>query len=375
MRPVRLLCLAAIWFVLLPMPVRAAPPAVSADAAVLMDAATGQVLYAKNAHQRRAPASTTKILTALLALQRGNLARPVRIPAEAARTPGSSMHLRAGQRFTLADLLEGLLLPSGNDASVAIARAVGGSVPSFVREMNRTARKLGALDSHFVNPSGLSAPAHYSTAYDLALIARTALRDPRFAALVGSRQRRVRELRSRRERTLSNTNRLLWTFPGADGVKTGTTRAAGQCLVASATRHGWRLIAVVLHADQRWSDAARLLDWGFATFVPVRAAPAGVPLASVAVHGGAQGRVALIAASPLDLVVPRREAQEVRVRLDVPKTVRAPILRGEPLGLAYLEVGGSLRQRVLLAAARAVPRVGVLQRVLIWLERAATFLA
>ncbi|MGB9826330.1 MAG: D-alanyl-D-alanine carboxypeptidase family protein, partial [Desulfofundulus sp.] len=209
------------------------PPRVTADAAVLMDATTGQVLYAKNAHQPRPPASTTKILTALLAIEGGKLDQVVTVSPGAAAVGESSMHLFPGQHLTLEQLLYGALLRSGNDACVAIAEHIAGSEANFVLLMNQKARQLGARDSHFCNPHGLPARGHLSSAYDLALLTRYALKNPTFKSLVSTRYHGF-STPPWGEYHLHNTNRLLWSYQGADGVKTGTTSEAGMCLVASA---------------------------------------------------------------------------------------------------------------------------------------------
>ncbi len=239
------------------------PPHVSAHAAILVDARTGAILYEKNGFTQKDPASITKMMTALLVIEQGHLDRIVTVSPKAASTIGSSMHIRARQRYTVMDLLRGLLLRSGNDAAVALAEADAGSVARFVAEMNIKAQQVGAFNTSFENPNGLTAPGHYSSAYDLSLIARKALDLPTFRKLVGTKEDIVIEQRSRHQRTVSNTNQLLYSFPAADGIKTGTTNAAGKCLAASATVNGRQLIAIVLHSSARFYDATRLLRWGF----------------------------------------------------------------------------------------------------------------
>lgn len=244
-------------------------PEVQASAAILLEADSGRILFGQNEHARRAPASTTKIMTGLLILERGRLRESVVVSASAARTGGHSLGLRRGQRITLGDLLSAALIMSANDAAVAAAEHLAGSEGAFVALMNARARELGMRDTHFANPHGLDAPDHYSSAYDLALLTRFALQDPRFAQLVqeraaaislgGANGRRVRR------RLVRTHNRLLGTFEGADGVKTGYTDQAGRCLVASAVRQEQRLIAVLLNDSHRWVDAAQLLEFGFGT--------------------------------------------------------------------------------------------------------------
>ncbi len=328
------------------------PPRIGVGAGVLVDATTGQVLWAQHAYRQMDPASTTKIMTAYLVIRAGGLERMVAVSRRAAGTPGSRMHLAANDRYTLMDLLRGLLLPSGNDAAVALAEAESGSVPAFVAEMNRAARALGAYQTHFVNPHGLTERGHYSSAYDLALIARAALGLPVFQHLVSTPEDRVTELRRGARRVLHNSNRLLETFPAVDGVKTGTTDAAGPCLVASATRHGTQLIAVVLHAPHRWQAAARLLRWGFAAWHRVTWLTPGRPVAHVAVTGGARGAVAVIPRSPLSTLVPHGAVDAARFVTTSAAPLAAPVRRGAVVGRVTVVVNGTpVGSRILVAAA------------------------
>jgi serine-type D-Ala-D-Ala carboxypeptidase (penicillin-binding protein 5/6) len=241
----------------------AAPPAIGAEAAVLMVANTGRVLYDKNPAGIMYPASTTKIITLITALQRGDLNSIVTVSPRAARCDGSRLELRPGDRLTLRDLLYGMMLVSGNDAAEAVAEHIAGSVPAFVGMMNAQAEKMGAVRTHFSNPHGLPDPInHFTTAYDMALITANAMRNPEFARIVSTSQYTV-AFRNRPEVRVFNTNRLLNVYQGANGVKTGYTDAAGDCLVAAAKRRDVQLIAVLLNDDTRWSDAPKLLDYGF----------------------------------------------------------------------------------------------------------------
>ncbi len=329
-------------------------PRLRAGAAVLMDWETGEVLHARQPFARRAPASTTKILTALIALERGNPQAVVVVSRRAASTPGSSMHLKAGERYTLHDLLQGLLLRSGNDAAVAIAEHLAGSVEGFAAWMNARSQDLGARQSHWLNPHGLDHPQHYTTAYDLALITRQAMAHPVFAAVVSQRARELSFELLGRQGLLTNTNRLLWSFEGADGVKTGTTSAAGACLVASATRTGQRLIAVVLHSGNRWNDAAALLAHGYQHYQLFRHASAGEVLLAAPVAGGLPPRVDLVPQQDVVAVV-RRSGAIPQVTVAVPP-LRAPLPEGATVGEAVIYVDGVPRRRIALVAARPVAR-------------------
>jgi len=235
----------------------AQPPAVTAQAALLADARTGAILFQRNAHQRLAPASTTKLMTALLALERGDLADMVTVPPAALTVGEASMGLVAGETLTLEELLYGLLLVSANDAAQTIAIHIGGSVEGFVALMNARAAGMGLADTHFVNPHGLDASQHFTSAADLLTLTRQALGHADFGRIVAAPQATVAG------RVLVSTNELLGTYPGADGVKTGTTDAAGQCLVASARWEEGQAIVVLLGSGDRYSDAAALLDFYF----------------------------------------------------------------------------------------------------------------
>ncbi|MHB8468198.1 MAG: D-alanyl-D-alanine carboxypeptidase family protein [Gaiellaceae bacterium] len=238
-------------------------PGLSAQAAILVDAKTGRVLWALNAHQRRRVASTTKIMTALLALQRLGPDDIVTVDPAATRVPLVREGLRAGEQVPAWKIFYSLLLYSGNDDALALAIATGGSKPAFIEEMNAEARLLGLRDTHFVSPSGVVDVGNYSSAWDLAALTRVALRNARFRAIVRTRVKHVSWAPPTYAKVYINNNRLLSTYPGADGVKTGYTHASGPCLVASATRHGVSLIAVLLDDPGMYDDATRLLNFGF----------------------------------------------------------------------------------------------------------------
>jgi hypothetical protein len=243
-----------------------APPPVSAPEVAVVDDDTGLLLYGRSAHSREAPASTTKIATALVVLQHAtSLDSPIRITVDgwamAAADGSSIMGLSPGQRLSLRTLLYGLMLPSGNDAAEQLARSVAESRDQFVAWMNATAAdELHLENTHFVNPSGLDAANHYSSAYDLAQLARRAMRDAVFRDIVATPTIRTEGL------ILSGHNPLIGEYPGADGVKTGTTDAAGRAIVASAMRNGHRVFVVVLHSEDLLADSSALFDWAWQSF-------------------------------------------------------------------------------------------------------------
>lgn len=243
--------------------VQAWPQGISAQYAVMLDEGSGEILWGRNAHGRVPPASLTKIITALVALDRTRPADRVTVQVDS-RSPmfydSTLMGLKAGETLSMETLLYGLMLPSGNDAAVAIAQYVGGSEPGFVDLMNAKADQLGLTDSHFVNPHGLDADGHYSSPYDLSMFARTGMRDPLFQRLAGSRQYVAEGY------TLNNLNRLLGMYPKADGIKVGYTDNAGRAIVASATQDGHRVYVALLRSNNPTPEAQALLEWAFRSF-------------------------------------------------------------------------------------------------------------
>ena len=334
-------------------------PGIQAAAAILVDAETGQVLYARNANARRPIASTTKIMSALLVLERGNLEQTCQISKCAAETPQSSIWLEPGERLRLRDLLTAMLVKSANDAAAAAAESVAGSQEAFVDLMNVRARELGAANTHFTNPHGLYDPQHYSTARDLAIIARQALRNPEFCELARTTHATIPWAGKDCERVLVNKNKLLTMMRGADGVKTGYVKESGQCLVASASRGGWRLLAVLLDSPDLWVEAPALLEYGFDNFQSLQFARRGKTVAQVEVRGGEQPRVAVVPSESLTLVLPRSSHQsyDYTPRLDLRRSrVSAPVRAGQQMGRLVLVAGTQELQSVNLVAGETVPR-------------------
>jgi len=356
-----------------------APPLVSAASALLMDCETGKVLLAKGARQRRPVASTTKIMTALLIIESGQLKNEVTISENALKTKSGSLWVDAGQKMPMGDLLNAILLNSSNDGCVAAAEAVAGSEAKFVQLMNRRARRIGAHDTHFADSNGLYLPDHYSTAYDLALITRQALKHPLLQQLVATKTLVIPWPGKPWGRALHNRNKLLWMLRGADGVKTGYVKESGKCLVASATRGGWQLLAVVLNSEDMWEDASRLLEYGFARFRMVRAARKGQVIGTAPLVGGRTERVKLVAAEPISAVVKKEDAGRCRFDNTIRPPLRAPLEKGERVGEGRLWLGGRVVSRAGLLAAQAVGLSWFLT-VWLWTKRlfalaAAVFLA
>ena len=251
---------------------------VSAAAAVLMDADSGRLLYEKNGEKRMLIASTTKLMTALVALEQGGLQQEITVTG-GHMAEGSSMYLRPGEKLTLETLLYGLLLCSGNDAALAVTECMGGAVP-FVARMNEKAAELGMENTHFANPNGLDDEEHYSTAEDMARLAAAAMDDPVLRRVASTRTARIGG------RTLTNHNKLLSRVEGCVGLKTGYTRAAGRTLVSCAERDGVRLVAVTLQDGDDWNDHASLYEQGFRVLRPVKAVERGLRLAAARAAGG-----------------------------------------------------------------------------------------
>ena len=320
--------------------------AISAEKAILMDGNTGRILYKKQADQQSLIASTTKIMTALIVCEQCNVLDRMRIPKEAVGIEGSSMYLREGEVLTLQELLYGLMLRSGNDAAVALAIYCGGTVEGFAGLMNDKARQLGMTNTHFVNPNGLDAPGHYSTARDMAILAAYAMENPIFARTVAAKTVTIGD------RILQNHNKLLWQVDGADGVKTGYTKAAGRILVSSATRQGRRLIAVTINAPNDWADHKKLLEDGFTRYAVHSIVTEGDCLGSAEVAGGQTGVVELIADEDFSYAMSAEE--KVEICISGAGFVYAPVAEGQDAGYAYICVDGKTVGKVALRYGRTV---------------------
>ncbi len=307
--------------------------ALSAHSAVLMDGQTGRILYEKNMDEKSLIASTTKIMTALVVCEQCNVLDRMRIPKEAVGIEGSSMYLQEGEVLTLQELLYGLMLRSGNDAAVALAIYCGGTVEGFAQLMNDKARSLGLTGTHFSNPHGLDAPDHYSTARDLAVLSAYAMQNPVFAMTVSTKTVSVGQ------RQLRNHNKLLWQVEGANGVKTGYTKAAGRILVSGAKRQGRQLIAVTINAPSDWADHKQLLEEGFSRFSVKKLIEAGENLGSRQVFGGDAEKVQLLAGEDFSYAL--AQGEQVSVELSGAEFVYAPVSRGQEAGYAHIMIDGS----------------------------------
>ena len=340
---------------------RAAGPEVSAQSAVVLTADTGTVLFEKDGHTPRPVASTTKIMTALLALEAAQEQGDplVDITQEMVAVEGSSMGLQAGDSISLTGLAAGMLLASGNDAANAAALYLDGSLESFAARMNQRAAALGMEDTHFVTPSGLDGEdaqglGHLSTAYDMALLAQVALEDQAFRQLCSSPSLAVEFAEPVKRVTYTNHNKLLAQYQGCVGVKTGFTKEAGRCLVSAAERDGALLIAVTLNAPNDWEDHTALLDYGFSQMEPYQLAGGDVRL-TVPVVGSPVEAVSLRGSNGGEVTLPLGQGAQVERVVRVPKFLYAPVEAGEQVGEICWYLEGQLLGSAPLTAAGAAP--------------------
>ncbi len=365
-----ILALSLLWSI----PGLAARPAIEARAALLLDVDTGTVLYQKAIHQSRPMASTTKVMTALLALEHAGLDDEVVVGPAAEAVSGAKVGLEPGDIVQMDDLLAALLVASANDAAIAIAEHISGTVEEFAQLMNRRAEQLGATHTHFVNPHGLHDPDHYASAYDLALITREALKHERFRQLVAAKTVDVwLPSASERPARLLSHNKLLWRADFATGVKTGFVNQSGHCLIASGEKGGWQLLAVLLDTPDMYAEAEALLEYGFGSFHHAVYARPGDAVGRARVRGGRQSHVPAICQRTLSCVAGPGigEDQRLEVTLD---TLEAPVSHGEPAGQARLIAGGEVLASSPLVAGGDVPRSRLLSFGL-WLLRTIVVIA
>ncbi|TCP69889.1 D-alanyl-D-alanine carboxypeptidase [Baia soyae] len=301
----------------------------SAAASILLDQTSGRVLYAKKENDEMKIASLTKIMTALLAIEKGDLQDLVTIQPSAVGVEGSSIYLKAGEKVPLEALVYGLMLRSGNDAATAIAQHVGGSLEGFVFLMNEKAQELGLEHTHFTNPHGLDEEKHYSSAKDLALLTQYALRNPTFQQIVKTELKTVEWPGEEWKRTLLNKNKLLKLYPFADGVKTGYTKQAKRTLVTSATKDGQQLIAVTLNDGDDWKDHMNLFDYGFQNFQLKDVVAKDQKITSTEIVNKEKKRLILVSGKPLSYPLQNTETSQVKIE----PTVSYPLEKVEKNGV------------------------------------------
>ena len=316
--------------------------AISARSAVVMDIASGRILYSHNKDEKRGMASTTKIMTALCAIEHGNLEKIVTVSSTASGVEGSSMYLAQGEKLTLSDLVYGLMLVSGNDAATAIAETVSGSVEKFAKLMNDKAAEIGAFNTSFTNPHGLSDENHFTTAHDLAKITAYAMLNPMFCKIVSTKSKKMSANENGYARHLVNHNKLLNMYNGCIGVKTGFTKATGRCLVSAAERNGLKLVCVTLNDPDDWRDHTDLLNSAFNSYSPYKIKSANEPAATADVKGGVSDTVELICKN--DIIIPIKQGEENRISVKVQpfEDLTAPIIQGDVVGTVTASIDDEL---------------------------------
>ncbi|MEM7098472.1 MAG: D-alanyl-D-alanine carboxypeptidase family protein [Pseudomonadota bacterium] len=346
-------------------PIIPPPPDIAATSFLLIDAQSQKVIVEHNAHEQKAPASLTKIMTSYLAEQEIEAGRisvddEVLISVKAWRTGGSKMFIREGRSVKVGDLLRGIIVQSGNDASIAIAEHIGGSEDGFANMMNQQAAVLGMRNTNFKNSTGLPDDEHYSSAWDLALLTRDLIEKfPEHYALYSERSFTFNGIEQ------PNRNKLLWRDKTVDGVKTGFTNDAGYCLVASAVREGMRLISVVMGTDSdqaRMRESQKLLSYGFRYYETKSLYEAGVLLSEQDIYYGEADKVSLGVEEEVVVTFPRGYYKDIEVDLEVPQVIEAPLPQGAELGELRLKLGGEILYRAPLVTLGAVEEAGIFSR-------------
>lgn len=314
-------------------------PSVSAKTAVVMDANSGRVLYEKNKDEKIYPASTTKIMTALLAIEQGDMDKKVKITSKAVGVEGSSIYLAAGEEIPLRDLVYGLMLRSGNDAAVAIAGEISGGTEKFVDLMNQRAAELGAKNTHFMNPNGLHSDEHFTTAYDMALIARQAMQSPVFKEVA-----KAKSYQANREEgkfnVFYNKNKVVYQYEGGTGIKIGYTKTAGRTLVASSERNGMELICAVMGAPDWFNDSYALMDYVYSNYEEKKAVDGMTPLKAFPIAGGEKEQV--MVGTKRDVLCPVKKGTESNIEMAyvLEDKADAPVSRWQEAGLLHIYVDG-----------------------------------
>lgn len=328
-------------------------PSVSAKSAVLIEAESGEIIFSKNADERMPMASTTKIMTALVAIENADITKSVSVSPAAVGVEGSSVYLYANERMTLEDLLYAMMLESANDAATAIAIEVGGSVDGFAEMMNAKAGEMGLSDTHFENPHGLDGDRHYTTAYELALIAREALSNEKFREICSTYKKTIPLNETEGVRLLINHNKLLRSYDGAIGVKTGFTKKSGRCLVSAAERDGLGFIAVTLGAPDDWRDHSAMLDYGFSLYEARALCDIGSFSYIMPISGGDTDHIILENAQKITVILPR-DTGDIECVVELPRFCLAPTKAGEEIGkLVYYLDGERIAESAIIAKTSA----------------------
>ncbi|EOD01085.1 D-alanyl-D-alanine carboxypeptidase family protein [Caldisalinibacter kiritimatiensis] len=335
-------------------------PSIEGQSGILIEADSGRILYSHNINRKLPMASTTKIMTALIALENGNLDDIVKVDKKSVGVEGSSIYLYEGEEISLKDLLYGLMLRSGNDSAVAIAKHIGGTVENFVDMMNKKAKEIGAYNTNFTNPHGLSDRNHYTTAYDLALITREAMKNQHFKNIVKTK---LWIADRKRNRYFCNKNKTVFQYSGGDGVKIGYTTAAGRCLVASATRNNMQLIAVVLNDYNWFNDCYGLFDYGFENYISYIVFDKGQLAKTVYVDNGQKEYLPLITADKFLIPLKESEKGKIKTVIKAPDKVEAPIIKGKSLGTVEVYLKGKLIHKENLLAKENIKEKNTLDKI------------
>ncbi len=328
-------------------------PVVDAEAAIVMDPVSKQVLWSKNADQSRPNASTTKMMTALILMEQAKPDMVITASPRAIAMKFASLNMKPGEKFSLREMLYAILMRSSNDGCVTAAEALKGNVAAFVAEMNKRAKELGCTGTHFMNPHGLEQAGHHSTPHDLALIASECIKHPLFNEIVATKHHVMVRSINQKDLALKNLNKALWAVAGCDGIKTGYTKQAGNCLTGSITRNGWRLITVVMKSHCFTADTQAIADWAFARYEPTQVMPAGKPLETIPALGVFGKPVPLVTAAEVRVVLPKGEHGRVTTSLTTDKP-KLPVKKGEQMGELQVSVDGKLLYTVAAVTAEDV---------------------
>lgn len=328
---------------------------VSAKSAVLINACTNEILYEKNSHEKMGMASTTKIMTAVCAVENGRLDDVVKISENAAGVEGSSMYLLEGEEFYLKDMLYGLMLNSGNDSAVAIAEHISGSVEKFVELMNKKAKQLGAYNTSFKNPNGLDADGHYTTAYDLALISAYAMRNPTIMEIVETKTKIVTTLKGEKK-YLTNHNKLLKMYKGVRGVKTGYTKKSGRCLVGYAENADIKIIAVTLNAPNDWNDHTKMYDFGLNNFKSLDILEKNRKIDEIKVRNSKTKSLLIYPTEDFRKTVAVNEMENYRIVFDYQTEISAPVIKNQLLGKVKIYYKDELIKSVKILSDRNIEK-------------------
>ena len=314
-----------------PVPADDKLPNMTATSAIVIEAKTGHIIYQRNANRKMFPASTTKMMTLITALEYGKLDEMVTVSKNASGAEGSTLWLEIGEKIPLGDLLSGMMMISGNDAAIAIAEHVDGSVGNFAAHMTQRAKELGAKGTNFTNANGLPDENHYTTAYDLAILAAHGYTLPHFEEIVSTKEQVFSWVHDDAH-LLRNENQMLWLYQGGNGVKTGYTEAAGRCLVSASNRNGVQLIAVVLDSLYMWNDSIALLDYGFSKVENSTLVKSDETVETLPIMSGRKNKMTVKTTDEIVMPVFKDDSNAYEINYDIPTYLHAPVKKGDTVG-------------------------------------------